>query len=132
MLKIKNTVGAVLTAGEVIPFVVDFNTNRKIGYNASTNEIAIREPGKYNFDINVTMQATATGDTSIALYYDGNQLPETLRTFTFQTVGDKAELTINDVQNIVADYNFDYAKFTIVAVTAMTVTKAEARVEQVR
>lgn len=55
-----------------IPIDVEFNTNNKIGFRSTANEITLRKTGLYNVD-GALMVTGAAGDVGITLIADGDE-----------------------------------------------------------
>ena len=83
-----------------IPILVEFNTNSKIGYNGTTDEIVLRKPGLYNVDGAITATGVA-GDVDIDIIADG----AIRRTFTatLAAADDFVTIPIVDALRVVYD-----------------------------
>lgn len=93
-----------------IPITVDFNTNNKIGFRPTTNEITFRKTGLYNVD-GALFITGATGDVGIILIADGKER----RVFgaTLANAGDVATIPIVDAIRVTAE---DYPQIATLAI----------------
>ena len=80
-------VNSIINLGSVI---------RRFGCNCrlSGNAIEIEGDGYYKIDANITLTPTAIGNTTVALYMDGVQIPSAIATGSVSTVGNSVTLPI--------------------------------------
>lgn len=82
MLQLINTGTVALTAGEVLPAGVDFNTNSAmLGYDAGTGEIIFLQPGIYKVFMQAVFAATAAGLVTVRGYAGTTAVPGMLSAF---------------------------------------------------
>ena len=79
---------------------MDFNTNNKIGYRPTTNEITFRKTGLYNID-GALFITGAAGDVGITLLADG--VERRLFGATLAEADSVATVPIVDAIRVVAD-----------------------------
>lgn len=83
MLEVGNATEVSLNAQQTIPFtLVSYDTNADSHFDTSTNSMIIDRSGYYIVSGNFTFAPTSTGDASIYLYVDGEELPTATATFT--------------------------------------------------
>lgn len=130
MLKIKNTAGGSLTAGQVIPFTLDFNTNQSTSY--SDNTITINKAGYYDVSASAVISPSGTGNISMQLYANNVAIPEAIATIT-PASGGTYTLNINNIERVIRDYtNVDKVKLTFKISAAATLVSASASVVEIR
>jgi len=132
MLKLINTTGGALTAGQTIPFSVKYNTNNKTSYNTQTNQISINDAGYFDIEGTFVITATAIGDISIQLYANNVAIPEAIDTYTFSAIGQTKTLVIKDIERIIKTYNFEKVKLEIKVSSACSLNVANASVVEIR
>lgn len=73
------------------------STQRRFGCNCrlSGNGIELNGQGYYTIDANVTVEPTATGTVTVALYNNGAQVPGAISSATGSTAGSPVNVTIN-------------------------------------
>jgi len=112
-----------------IPIDVQFNTNNKIGFRNSTQEITLRKTGLYNLD-GALMVTGASGDVGIIVYVDGQER----MTFgaTLADADDVQTIPIVDAFRVVAE---EYPSIATIAlrtdIADLTIT-GNVRVEYVQ
>ncbi len=93
-----------------IPITVDFNTNNKISYRPTTNEITLRKTGLYNIT-GALFVTGAAGDVGITLIADGAE--RRLFGATLAEAGSVATIPIVDAIRVVAD---EYPSIATIAI----------------
>lgn len=112
-----------------IPIAVEFNTNSKIGYNGTTDEIVLRKPGLYNVDGAITATGVA-GDVDIDIIADG----AIRRTFTatLAAADDFVTIPIIDALRVVYDEFQNVADLSLQTSLAGLTLTGVIRVEYVQ
>lgn len=112
-----------------IPIEVEFNTNNKIGYRNTTNEITFRKTGLYNIDGAIFITGAA-GDVGITLLVDG----EERRTFgaTLAEADSVATVPIIDALRVVADQYPSIGRIALQTDIAGLTLTGDIRVEYVQ
>lgn len=130
MIKIVNTEGGSLTAGQVVPFTLKYNTNSNTSF--SSNEITVNKPGYYEIIASVVVAATGTSNIALTLYANGVPIPEASVAVT-PASGNTYTLNLNDVEKIVRRYdNFEKVKFSFVISAACTLLDADACIMEIK
>ena len=111
MLKLVNTVGAVLTTDQEIPLNVKFNTNNKISF--INNKIIMNKGGFYKIDGNFELLNTGTSATtvSVQLFADETPITEAIATKSLAASG-QDNFIINDLERILPQFNVEKVKLT--------------------
>lgn len=112
-----------------IPITVEFNTNNKIGFRSTTNEITFRKTGLYNIDGALFVTGVA-GDAGITLLADG----EVRRTFgvTLANADDVATVPIIDAVRVIAEQFPSIGTISIQTDLAGLTLTGDIRVEYVQ
>lgn len=112
-----------------IPILVEFNTNSKIGYNGTTDEIVLRKMGLYNVDGAITATGAA-GDVEINLLADG----VVRRTFTatLAAADDFVTIPVVDAIRVIYDEFQNVADLSLQTSLAGLTLTGTVRVEYVQ
>lgn len=131
MIKLVNT-NTSAAANIAVPLNVKFNTNRKIKFDSTTNEIIVNNPGLFEINVNLSITSTTATSVKAALYANDIIIPETLTQITFAAIGDVATLTVLDTERILPTFDNEKVAFTIKIDTAATINAVDVTVKEIR
>lgn len=132
MLKLINTTGGSLTAGQTIPLNVKYLTNRKVIFNQSNNRAVVNKAGIYDIEGSFVITSIANGDITVQLYADGVAIAEAKST---QVTGSGGTYTfvISDKERILPTLDIlEKATLYFVVSTAATLVNANVSITEVR
>lgn len=133
MIKLANTTATAITAGQVIPLNLVFNTNDNFYFNGLTNEINVRKAGLIEALGMITLTATQGGAITVSLYNNGVEIPETRSTFTFSEIGQTETFPLIDAEKVVPSFlTRDLAKLTVVISRACTLNNINLTIKHVK
>lgn len=118
MIKLNATAGKV-TAGSVIPFTQDFNTNNK--YSFSNNSISVQRTGFTEIIGAINVESTAVGNYGINILNNGN----VVATYYADSaaIGDVITIPLYELFRVIPTNILNgYAKISFSAVNDLTIT----------
>lgn len=119
--------GSTLAAGSVY---APNQVIRRFGQSCqmSGNGIVIKGSGYYAIDASVTINASAAGDMTVALYLDGVAIPGAVGSTVAAAVGDPVTIPLTALVRLSCDCQ--ESVITVVAITAGTSNNLAIKVEK--
>lgn len=131
MIKLVNLVGGELTANQVIPLQVKFNTNDKISFDSETNLISINKSGYYMINANITFTGATEGIYALELNANGVPIPDAECSVSI-TANGIATLIINDIEKVLPYFGNDKVKLSLSINKAVTILSANVSIFEIR